>query len=533
MTIPTQATDEGGNHRWREAASLAAHRFATGVEQHAGKLAALFSVLFLIVCLLRAATKLLWFDELGMYYAAKLLPMADLQAFFREGLDNHPPGPVLLVRAAIGMLGDHHSVARLPFSLGYLLMCLCIYRFVSRRCPRSYGLAAMLFPMILPTVYYATEIRGYGIVLGMTGVALVSWQELAENRRRVLAACGLLASLAFALCCHYYAILLWIPLGLAELSRSWKTRRIDYLVWASMILALSPLILLRQGIQAAHAAYGASVWNPPSLSGIENSYLEFLSLGFAPLFAAAVLWMMVKGVASVRDGGRFFVPAHERILAGSLALMPVFAVPLSFVTGSFSARYALPTIVGLAIFLAFAMCRSSQRDLALSGVVVVALFGSFVLKAGGIRQQAAQNGGLGVPIGEPLRRQPWMHILESSQLPIAATTPVFFLQLQHYAPPPVRERISYLADRKLAIEVEGADTNDLNLLQLSRRLPIRVAPYRDYVASHPHFLLCADTTWQTWQLAQLRKEGAQLVFLTRSGTIYVFEVFCRQPASAG
>jgi len=85
----------------------------------------------------------------------------------------------MVLRGAIAVFGDHHATNRLPYALGFLLMSVCIFRFVSIRCPATYAAAAMIFPALTGVGYYATEMRAYGLELGAAGVALVAWQEAA------------------------------------------------------------------------------------------------------------------------------------------------------------------------------------------------------------------------------------------------------------------------------------------------------------------------------------------------------------------
>jgi len=116
----------------------------------------------------------------------------------------------------------------------------------------------MIFPALTSVFYFATEMRCYGILLGLTGIALVCWQHAAEKRWRRASIAGLFLSLTGALCCHYYAVLLWVPFGLAELTRAKIARRIDKPVWAALLCSPLILVVFLPAIRAAKAAYGAN-----------------------------------------------------------------------------------------------------------------------------------------------------------------------------------------------------------------------------------------------------------------------------------
>jgi hypothetical protein len=494
------------------------------IERHKSWVILVFSAAFCAICSMIAATKMMWFDEMATYYPAKLPAVSDLLRFFREGLDVHTPTASLVLRGDMALFGDSALAIRIPVIAGYLVMCLCIFLFVARRAPAVYAAAAMIFPALTGVFYYATEMRCYGLLLGLTGVAMVCWQQASENRFRAASVGGLFLSLAGAICCHYYAVLLWIPFGLAELTRTWQRRRADGPVWAALLL--SPLIVLifLPGIHAARGAYGGNFWSRPRVGQVLETYQDFLALAFAPMVGAVIVWLLLVRFARPVSDLPARPPLAERVLAGSLALLPVFALPVSYLAGVYVSRYVLPTVAGLAVFLAFSLCWAFRGD-RLAGLVVTMVFAAwFVQKgAGTVKAQNAVNGGFRTPLAQPFQNTPWMKVLESSSLPVAATPAVFFMKLQHYAPEGVRERVSYPADEQIALKYEGIFTGETNLLRFSRMLPIRVPAYREYLARYPRFLVCAETTNPTWLLRALVDEGAEVRLLERSGTYFVFE----------
>ena len=62
------------------------------------------------------------------------------------------------------------------------------------------------------------------------------------NHWRRLSLAGLFVSLPLAICCHYYAAFLLLPFALAELTRTWVRRRIDWPIWIA--LGLAPFVVL-------------------------------------------------------------------------------------------------------------------------------------------------------------------------------------------------------------------------------------------------------------------------------------------------
>src|SRR5262249_18522328 len=148
---------------------------------------------------------------------------------------------------------------------------LCLFRFVSRRSTIVYGIAAMLFPLSTGAYYYAFEARPYGLVLGLAGLAMICWQSLAEGEGRALPLAGLALSLAAAVSCHYYAVLVLIPFVCGEAARTLSRRRLDLPVWAAMAASLVPLLIFFPLIARARS-YSKVFWSQPSWGDIPGFY---------------------------------------------------------------------------------------------------------------------------------------------------------------------------------------------------------------------------------------------------------------------
>lgn len=494
------------------------------IERRRGLIITAFSAMFLAICALLAATKMMWYDELVTYYPATL-PLRDLLSFFNQALDVHTPTASILVKASMKMFGDGPVVDRLPMIAGFLIMCLAIYGFTARRLPPIYAIAAMIFPAVSGVFYYATELRDYGIELGFAGVALLCWQDAAGGRRRTIAVPGLFLGLIGAICCHYFAIFLLIPFGLAELARAWTQKRIDVPVWLAILLSPAVLLVFLHAIREGRLAYTADVWAKPGLGQISNAYLTMLTPAFVPILAAAVIYFLLAPRFSRPAEGLSRPPLAERVLVTALALAPAYVVPLSYLVGTYVLRYTLYSIAGISIFLAFEMCWALKGDRVAALALSVALIGWFASKsATTLHGQMAENGGLRVALGEPYRQSPWMGAIKEGSLPVMATPAVFFLQLQQYAADAVRPRVVYAGDFDLARRFDHSANGETNLFRFRRMLPIRVEQFNDFVAAHPHFLLAADTSTPTWHLPALIERGAQLRLLNRTETYLVFDV---------
>src|SRR5262245_65490298 len=136
----------------------------------------------------------MWNDELFTFYTSRLPKVSDIWGALLTGADQIPPLFHLITRAAFALFGVNSLSVRLPEVLGFWVMSLCLFRFVSKRSSALYGFAAMLVPLITVAYDYAYEARPYGLVLGFCGLALLCWQSAAEGHYRKLPLIGLAVS---------------------------------------------------------------------------------------------------------------------------------------------------------------------------------------------------------------------------------------------------------------------------------------------------------------------------------------------------
>jgi hypothetical protein len=448
-------------------------------------------------------------------------------------MDTNTPVTAFLVRVSIALLGDNHLALRMPMILGYWGMCLCIYAFVSYRCPKVYGMAAMLLPPVASSYFFATEARAYGIILGAAALAYLSWQRATSERqtRRPLWLLLLGASLALCISLHYFCAFLWVPLVCAEVVRIWERKRIDWPIVLVLMASLGTLGFFVPMMLQARQNFMGGFWARTSLGEIENSYRFILTLAFSPLLGAAIAWLLVTmGVPKQAEGRLASIPLAERVLIGLLALMPFYVVPATFLIGTFVPRYVLPTLIGLSILLATAACRRARGNVVVAVILAACLGGWFVLKYPmAARRQMAETG---YPSGHrmPFANKGWARAIEEKPgMPVIVSPAVFYVQLQHYSAPEVRQRTYYLTSLVDALKLDGADTGDRSLKLFQRRFPVQVPDYYEFTKANHEFLLLAETTNPTWVIEKLLADGADLKLVRRDQTYFLYHVAMPTP----
>lgn len=433
-----------------------------------------FSLLYFAVTGLLASRRLLWFDELSTLAAIR---RPSLWNALTNGLEPNPPVFFAAAKASVHLFGETELAARLPSIFGVWIFVICLYMFARRRVKPTFAMLAAIFPLTTGAWPYAAESRPYGMLLGFTGLTLVCWQGATSGRHRRWSALGLFVSLIGALSTHFFAVLLWVPLGVAFLSRWIRRRRFD---WAVVFaLAFSPLILiLYRPIITNARTLGGSFWARPDPFLAVRFYGFLLDDAVAALVATTMLAGLAASFTNRRISRLLRAPTEDLVLIVTLLALPVFGVILArLATGAFTERYALPAVAGFAVLFAFAASRCFGRSRLVGVLLVMILTGGFLMNS-------ARQIKWAVTIAAKEHRLHDQLLTDAPGTdPIVVTDPVQFLQMTRYAPLQLNQRLIYLTD--------GPDPNtaEVGLQRLSTFEPVRIDKSTHFLATHPTFWL--------------------------------------------
>ncbi len=461
-----------------------------------------FKVLYLVLISLiyfadtcfRATKKLFWFDEIFTVLNARLPDIKTIWEALRGGADLNPPMLYVLTRASERLFGEGPVSVRLPEILGFWIFCLCLYRFVSVRSTPLAGMVTMIFPWVTQAYWYAYEARPHGIVLGLCGVSIVCWQSATTSKRRLPWLIGLTASLAAALLTHSFAVLLFGPLVVGELVRSYLARKIDWPIWAAMGIAapaiLTSLPLLRN---ARKMLDGVTMFHPTF--SLASSYIFLLgpsllvAAGAFFLLAADLLAPQTAGSSKAQSG--FEVVPHEIALAIGLSAAPLFGILLSnLARGPFLHRYALCAVGGCAYLAGIAAARCRTRIVSLL-LLALLLFGVAKHSAEFVKTRRVVEPVTGHPLkaienGSPLEQYTLLDHGVEGDLPIVVLDDLDFLQIHFYAPPELRDRLWYVVWKEPDINAEG-----YRALNRWSGANVKITDAPSFLAAHPRFLAYA------------------------------------------
>lgn len=475
-----------------------------------------YSVVYIAITCSLAAVKLLWNDELFTLYFCKISSLSGTWSALLTGADQIPPLFIFFTRASIAIFGENDVGIRLPEILGFLVMSLSLFYIVSRRSSALFGFVAMLFPLITSAYDYAYEARPYGVVLGFAGLSLLCWLSVAEGEPRKWWLAGLTLSLAGAVCSHYFAIFLFLPLVMGELTRSISLRRVEPGVWIAFGCSLIPLTVFLPLIRAAHS-YAGTFWAKPTWKNFGTFYDFLLSSASLPALLVLVLLAfyslkLSNPESKLNESENPNVKPYEFAVILTFVAFPFIGLIVGkFLLGVYADRYVLPTVIGISMLLGLTSYRFTRQPAIVSIILIAVFFCSFLVKES--REYIRQVS----------HRKTWSAICDSlekdarSGLPLIGWHSNTVVELEHYCSQDTASKLIYLADPKAALQYIGQNTVDRGLLDLRTWFPVKVEPYETFTSSHNEFLIFGfleSPDWN-WLLSKLLSDGSHVELKSR------------------
>lgn len=494
-----------------------------------------FLLLSAAIALLRSHYRLLEGDEFGFGLldfdkSASLSRLIHMELTTPISFD--PIGYNVLIQALIRTLGASAFVLRLPSILGYLTMQVCLFYFVRRIAGEKAATVALTLPAVAGIVEYSVLSRPYGLLLGLAGLAMVSWQTAERfEKRRVAALVTLALSLAASVNVQYYAVLLFVPICGAELVRLRERRRLDVPMLMAILAGMAG-ILFAVPFARALSPFRSNheVWTASSIHFMTHAYL-WLLVGYAHLTvteqhvigasALVVVMALVTSFFALRSRAAIQLPPAEMTLLLLLAAFPILAYLLAIsVTHFVEARYIQPATIGIAAIIALLcapMLRNRTTEHVVLAMLLLAMLGSATLD---IRmEQARSREMMAALIVTPSTLDA---LRASAPQPIYVMTPSDYLFMSYYSPyPEVRSRMGlvYLG----ADHYGGGVGADVSMQMANMRIDgiPNVEEYSALSIPGTEHLFLVNQDPADWPARELAKSNARIMPI---GTIFGHEL---------
>jgi Dolichyl-phosphate-mannose-protein mannosyltransferase len=481
---------------------------------------AAFSAIYFPPTLWLAAHKLLWDDEFFTLYISSVPRWSEIIRALSTGADQHPPSFYYLTHLFITAFGTTHVTFRLPEILAFWTSCILLYFLARAFLGNTWGVVAMMIPLASGGTYnYASEARGYALLLAFSTMAFLCWANAAlQYNRRALWLTLLGVALSCALASHYYAVLVVVALSLAELYRSYELKRFDWPVWCAFSCSIIPVILFLPVIRSSHQ-YAGHFWARPKWHLLYDFHPDMMGeLPNALLGVAAFsLWVFSKGRRS-KEETPVPLPSWMAVATMSFSLIPLFAMLLAkTITHGYVDRYAIPGTIGTCLLLTYLLRRVAdiRSTAALLALVLCILTYSFNVYVLGYTNWTALV---------ELKEDHYFLTHKGGQKPIVVDEVTIFHRLSFYGDPKLRQRLSYMADAGQAVKYLNQDTIDRGLLDLRPWFPINTVPACTYVRENPSFLVYGYVGTWTWVTYTLAKPGSGSELIGRKEDQLLFDV---------
>jgi hypothetical protein len=465
------------------------------------------SAVFLLFASLKARRGMLWFDEVLTYYISALPDFHEMWNAVLNHAEAGSPFSDFVAKLSGQIFGRNTFGLRFPEIIGYLTMMLCVYAIVRRYASPLYAMVGALAGFLTYAPFYAVEARPYGLLLGLSSIALLFWEE-AWHTSSWQAKVGLFASLMLAVFVHYYAVFTVAAIGAAELVRSWQRRRMDWLTWFVLVSSAAPLLYFLPLIRANTAMLDGG-YAPATLSNFVDMttffYLPGSGIFWALLAVVTVVSILTFGMRELPTATEDDTPQpHDYAAWGAFLLTPlwVFVVGKLF-TGSFHSRYGVITVIGFSILLPLCLQRlfHASRSAVLAELLVLAVGFYVWCTHSYITERQLEN--TRADLSE------WMESSKGSQLPILVANPIMYLPLAATANN-LRDLVIYTPDAGEAVRYHRASTADVTLLGLERIAPLNMPTFSEFTKSHRRFLVLWEDSPFDWVVPKLKDMGAEL-----------------------
>jgi hypothetical protein len=458
-----------------------------------------------------SAAKLLWWDEFLVLWTDRQpgwAQVAHIQLSWPVSLD--PLVYHCLANTAMRLLGPGAFAIRLPALLGFLVMQFCLYLFMRHLISQKAAVLALVFPALTAALYYAVEGRPYGLLLGLCGIAMVSWQAAVHREtRRAGPLLALALSLGLAINTHYYGGLLLIPFLATEIFRAFRRRRLDLPVLAALAAASAATLFILPFARAAapfrhHDYFIAQNRMTPAV--IATAYTEFFlgkdyaiaHVGLDVLLLAALLLFSV--VAFRRQLRARKIPLEpEFVFLIILAGLPVFGFVLAVaLTHVFEPRHIICAIIGISGLAAISLDPLFRRH-RLGRLLLIFLFGELAV-VGTLHIRSDRDLTARVRASMTLSPQVKATLAATPDGKIYMLHPATFSKAWYYQPDPqIRSRLVFVYSRDEELRWNHMDVISLTEVHLRQFTDVPIESWESVSAQPgPHVFVTYPHSGWDW-----------------------------------
>jgi hypothetical protein len=511
----------------KQKAGSALGRIGETVEQHAGAAMGVLLCLLFVALVGLAASDYLWYDELVILRVAGLPHWHDIWNFYASGLDTIGLLYALVLHAVLKLPASAEVSSRLPAIVAFLAMLGCIFVFVRRRYAAVYAFAVVLLLTTHPLLDMAVFAKSYAVEMAGISFAMICWQAGMEGRGRAWSgrgawsALGVWCGLALAIYSHTFAIFLFVPFGVAQWWVDARRGRVNWAMWAALVLFPAALLPVVRGDLLAAKLYGSNFWSKPSAALMKQTYIDYFVANWRFLVVLLIAGLIVSWVLADEAGREVGEAESKRgfsgpewVFVGLLTALPVYVLPASYLLHAYRGDYVLGFAMGLGVLLVALFAEQWKRSEA-AGVVLLILFAAVTLKVDlktipeGIRALIHPEG-VHAELAASYDSAPWVKVLEGSDLPVLVGDHLLYTRLDYYGSPELKRRSYFLTDFAEVNRYPLSETAQRNFLLFGKMLGYQTMEVGSFLPEHRHFLMAVGPMTGTLWLPEYMMNQAEV-----------------------
>jgi len=462
-------------------------------------------------------------------------PTVSQMVYLSREIDLHPPLHYFTERAALATHLPIWLASRLPSILATALSMVILFFFVARGSGYLFGLFAACIFWFTPALEFAWLNRPYALWLCFLALTTLVYQHATERPRSSWLPFALFLSGSAMVLDYMAGLACLLPFFVAEATRTYRRRKIDFAIWIALILPCSAILLYLAPV----SAFAANSFVPSYLHyfGILGNLYAGLMLQPLAILAACVLAAILIFMSNPRAQEDFAKPAlplsaEADTAAGSsssvsnvligcciLGLPLLLAVIAALRHNQFFSRYGACAAIGFSFLVPAFVFRYVRYSRAVATLMTVALLITAAVQCAsanfeiqGIwRVHQAKD-------AIPLR-------LDSldPQLPIVVANAIGYTEMNERESAAVLTRTYYLYDRDSALKFSGSTVfENENKVAALMGFQSKTAPLRPFLAANRQFYMIASFTHpEEWLPRKLAASGATIKYLGKFESTYV------------
>jgi hypothetical protein len=450
-----------------------------------------------------AVVKPLTNDEIYTFAVARQPGLRAILTALTNGVDIHPPLDYWLRHLAMQAFGSSPLVFRLPSLIAVCIAGMLLFRLISRRLSFIYGIAGVLFVLLVCGLEVASIGRPYALLLCAFSAALYAWDWLAtepsSNAHRVM----FVLALATAMYSHYYGALYFVAFGAAAVLQGVLERKPP--IQPLVLIALAGIVSLPDlPLAMAASHFSGSSSTPVMLTDALSFYPQLLDPVISGWILVAVslsVGMSLAREPAVQDEGQFPLPT-VLALAASACLPCGLFVLARLVTGGFLPRHVYAAAVAVCILLLTLAARAPVDKRWRGPILVMTPLLLLTISVARQARAAVNDHRDRIAFVQQLN-----YLQQETGQPVVLGDDGLFVELS-YAYPQVVWNCYFLYG------ASGHSQADVTIPGLQRVMPLHAMTFNAWKAQHRSFVFLGN--WMDPVLSRAVAERADLKYHTRA-----------------